>query len=230
MRSPASLIAAMLALVVSMLSLTTAVQAGQWGHAKSKPAPKAKSVEPPWLPLATASGLEIRVTPAKLALVKDKYSEKKDAYFLKGKIYVEVINTTDKDVVFEIFDVHNIAFVDIKTGQTHVLLHSCSCVSQCDKGSEAADWSRKRVGLSPGRKHNLAFDDFGCAGSMFVPPPPGQYDLYFRIRPHADTMPGLTCGEKVDVKETIESCRTLLLSDEFWKGSWVGAPVRVNLK
>lgn len=206
--------------------LQTAADAGELG--KKRPEP---GVEPAWKTLADGQGVAVVVSQKKP--LKRKHTKIEDGqgyYWLQGVIEVELQNMSGEEVVLEDFEVHNLVFVDVKSGLSFILFHSCACAAQCDARSEAATWSRKALRLRPGERKVLTFEDFGCSGSMYVPPPAGEYDLYYRIRPYVDKLEGLKCEKPDSIKDVLDSCRSLLDSIEFWRGAWTGIPVRVKLK
>ncbi len=187
--------------------------------------------EPTWRVAATGQGLAVQLTQKKkLKLKRMKVSDGVKRAYLDGVLVVQLTNLSDQKLVLEEFDVHNLVFVDVKDATNYILLHSCACVAQCETDGPAAASSRKALTLMPGEAKTLIFEDFGCSGSMYVPPGPGTYDLYYRVRPYPAEPLKLACPEPMKVQETIESCRTLLQSAGFWMGAWTGIPLRIKLK
>lgn len=205
--------------------LQSTASAGELGHKRPEP-----GVEPAWKTFANGEGVAVVVSQKKP--LKRKHAKTEDGpgyYWLQGVIEVELQNMSGQEVVLEDFEVHNLVFVDVKSGLSFILFHSCACAAQCDAGGEAATWSRKPLRLRPGERKTLLFEDFGCSGSMYVPPPSGEYDLYYRIRPYVERLDGLDCEKPDGVKAVLDSCRALLSSVDFWRGAWTGIPVRVRL-
>ncbi|MFH1530262.1 MAG: hypothetical protein ABIK09_05935 [Pseudomonadota bacterium] len=148
---------------------------------------------------------------------------------LSGRVQATVTNTSPDPVVIEDLEVSNLVFIDVETGTEHVMVHPCAVMAACGPDQNQG---RHLVTLAPGQSHVATVDEFGCSGSMWKAPPPGQYHLRYRFRVSPlETIPEW-CGPEGDAPapESIAAARRALATGEFWRGSAVSAPFEIDLR
>ena len=147
---------------------------------------------------------------------------------MHGKVFARVTNNSPQTVFIEDLEASNIHFVNKKTGKLHVLVHSCACGGACYPKRKIG---RRIVQLKPGETKKFSYDDFGCGGGLWPAPPKGRYRVYFAMRVFSaqGPLPAPWCRKgkegRLDIRETITSCRETLHSKSFWKGA-VASPAQ----
>ncbi len=140
---------------------------------------------------------------------------------LKGAVEVDIENRGQAPIELQHLDVHGLAFRDAK-GTDHFVVHPCDCAFLFGKDRPPPD---RTFTLRPGEKRTLTFDDWSCQ-SVWTPPPPGRYELRYRVLP-AGRRPA---ADRAEVAAMMAQCPSVLASDELWAGAFESAPVTVVLR
>jgi hypothetical protein len=134
---------------------------------------------------------------------------------LEGGVKVEIVNRSGKEQRVFHEDSNSLVFESVKDRSLHVVFHPCACMGNTRPSGQFS------ATLQPGGKKGMAFADWGCSGSMWRPPPPGTYDVTYRVFTQFK-------GHKVARHENpIPRCRADLQSPEYWKGAIVSTPIQV---
>jgi len=173
---------------------------------------------PPVAPSPT--GLTVKLVQKKRVRLVEWYHSRREPgeVLLDGVYEITVTNTSDTERSFRDLEVHGLRFQDVKTGARHVMVHPCQCARDA-KGKRP-----KAVTLAPGAKHTILLDQFGCKSS-WNPPPPGRYDVTYRVAP-----PAARRGPPPTIPEAMKACREHLPTDEFWKGATSSNSLKLRLK
>lgn len=137
---------------------------------------------------------------------------------LVGKVAVTLRNEGPTPVVLRDLEQHGLVFRSVKDGRLHVLVHSCACVK------EAGDPGGSLLSLAPGEVHRVVLEDFGCGGGMWDPPPPGSYDVDYRV------LPGPTPAAQGTPGDLTAACRAAFTAEDTWEGAPHSPPIRVTLR
>ncbi len=143
---------------------------------------------------------------------------------LDGALEVRVENTAGHTVVVAALEVHGLVFTDRKTGRVHVVVHPCKCAR------DGVEPESSRLPLPAGARHSFVIDDWGCGGGMWRAPPPGDYEVRYRLQGHP--VPPYAPGKAFDPKSApkmARACRQALNRAAWWAGAAVSAPIRVRL-
>lgn len=148
---------------------------------------------------------------------------------LSGEVRAIITNTSKGPVVIEDLEVANLVFVDPKKGTEYVMVHPCAVMSTCGPDQNQG---RRLVTLAPGQAHEATVDEFGCAGSMWKAPPPGLYQLRYRLRISPPDGAPVWCGPDGNrpAHESVAAARKALVSEKFWQGSVFSDPIEVDLR
>lgn len=186
---------------------------------------------PPVAPRAAPAEVTL-VVKKPLRLVEYVYGGKRSGQVgLEGVLVIELFNPGTEPSPLTPLDVQGLVFKDRKTGAEHRILHPCDCALLTGFGGDADDsvpTPARFEALAPGEHFVVGIDAFDCAGGLFRAPPPGDYDVTYRV---ARGKPGqLPAGSRpADPTAMMEACRTLLSSPAFWNDGPVSRPVRVKL-
>lgn len=137
---------------------------------------------------------------------------------LEGSVQVEVVNRSSKEQRFFHEDSNNLVFESVKDKSLHVVFHTCACMANTRPSGQFA------ATLQPGGKKGMAFDDWGCSGSMWRPPPPGTYNVTYRV------FTELKLHKVPEGENPNQRCRADLQSPEYWKGAITSPPIQVVIK
>ena len=137
---------------------------------------------------------------------------------LRGKVVVLFANKGAKAVALYHEEANSLHFVPVKGGPAHVVFHSCACLRNARGGAFS-------VGVPPGGKKKLVFDDWGCDGS-WTPPPPGVYTLRYHVftSPHPHKVGAGQMWQK------LKRCRADLTSPAYLKGAITSPPLKVRVR
>ena len=148
-----------------------------------------------------------------------------------GEAEIALRNISEEVLRIEDLEVGNLAFVDPTSGAAWPMVHPCAVVGACKPG---AGIGRRVVALKPGEEHRVTIDEFGCAGSFWKTPPPGEYDLIYRVRLVSEAAPLPPWCEAGDwgagPNKMTKRARDLLGGEAFWKGAVSSRPQRVHFQ
>ncbi len=145
---------------------------------------------------------------------------------LRGTVWVTLTNAGEVAVVLEDPEVHGLVFEHVETGALHVLVHPCQCVRDV-RSPEGI----RTIELEPGGSHEIVLEEFGCAGSMWAPPPRGTYRVTYRLhRADGERAFGNLGAPEGSPPEQSDWCRTMLQDPARWEGAWSSDPVEIRLK
>lgn len=137
---------------------------------------------------------------------------------LTGAVAVVLRNDGPAPVVLRDLEAHGLLFRAVADGRLHVLVHSCACVR------EATEPGAVILRLAPGESRRVVLSDFGCSGGMWAPPPPGLYDLEYRV------LPGPAPAASGDPRTLTNACRAAFTAEATWEGAPRSASLRIELK
>jgi hypothetical protein len=141
---------------------------------------------------------------------------------LDGSFTVIIKNLSNAPAHLQQWHVHSLLFEEVKSKKYHIIKHPCDCIFVARGFSDLPSHS---IRLGPGKSKNLTIEEFGC-NSIWHPPPPGEYNVYFRVRPFPNQLPPDDHGS---IRDKLNKCVKTLLSDEFWKGGFISRPIRIRL-
>ena len=172
------------------------------------------------------------VEKAPLRLVEYDYGGGAREVGLDGVLEVTIHNAGTGPVTVRDLDVHSLLFVNAKTGERFLLLHSCDCFFVTGDAKPPQSFlERQTHRLGPGVSQHFTIEEFGCGGGMWKPPPPGEYLVYYRVLPVSSEKVAPPQGEPPrPASAVIEECKKRLLSDEFWEGASTSPSLRVPLR
>jgi hypothetical protein len=150
---------------------------------------------------------------------------------LEGKLLAIVRNTGEVPVTIEDLEAANFAFLDAASGKPWPLVHPCAVVGACNPEGHIG---RTFVTLQPGQEHEVHIDEFGCSGSNWKAPPPGEYDLVYRVKIVAEGEPlppwCAKQGTDSNPSDVAGKARDVLGGKEFWQGALSSKPLRFHFK
>jgi hypothetical protein len=191
---------------------------------------------PPALPESGgAPAVRVRVSlreKVPLRLVKFVYAGGEGELGLEGELELTITNEGTIPVTVRDLDVHGLLFEDERTAARSLLIHPCDCaVLLEDTPLSRSQVKRQTAVIAPGESRSSTLEGFGCAGGMWVPPPPGTYLLTCRVLVMPQTTPPpVSQGSPHPLSTAIRECRRMLLSEEFWRGAAASPPLRITLR
>jgi len=188
-----------------------------------------------WTGLCLAQGSSVQVSlqeKTPLRLVEYDYGGGAREIGLDGVLEVTIHNAGTEPVIVRDLHVHSLLFVNAKTGERFLLLHSCECFFVTgDERPPKSLLEQQTHRLGPGVSQHFTLEEFGCGGGMWKPPPPGEYLVYYRVLPVSSEKGAPSQGESTHpASAVIEECKKRLLSDKFWEGASTSPPLSVLLK
>jgi hypothetical protein len=140
---------------------------------------------------------------------------------LDGKLVAVIENPGAAPVRIRDLQEHGVVFTD-KTGALHIPFHTCKCARDALEPETAV------ATVPAGGKLEVVVEEWGCSGSMFTSPPPGLYDLEYRVLLAPDPLPAAAPKESSPV-ELGRACKAELAADQTWAGAFRSTPVKVRL-
>lgn len=168
---------------------------------------------------AAPPALEVTLVQAKpLALVRSAAGGKLP--WLDGVLVATVTNRSQAPVRLRDLGEHGVVFVE-PSGALRVLVHSCKCVKDAVEPAEAS------FELAPGASRTVTVDDWGCGGGMWAAPPPGRYQVEYRVLP----APAVQApAEEEQPQVQVERCRQEFSSPRYWEGATGSKPLALELR
>ncbi len=168
--------------------------------------------------VAQPLGVELKVAKALKLVVGDP-----DGEVLDGRLEVVITNRGKETVRLELPTVHGLVFTDTKSGARHYVVHPCECLGLLRLGRPEGE----PLVLEAGKSQKVLLSEWSCDGA-WQPPPPGTYELRFRVRPMPE--PGLEKRGEIDLAGYVQRCAALLDSASHWAGGAASNVVKVSLK
>ncbi|MBP7864386.1 MAG: hypothetical protein KA419_00440 [Acidobacteria bacterium] len=173
--------------------------------------------------------------PKPLHLVELWHGRERVGSGLEGSVTVTVTNRGPGPVTVYDLDVHGLCFRDVRTGEERVVVHPCDTAFYAGLESPPPGWARTRTHiLGPGESCRVLLDDFGCSGGYWAAPPPGEYEVFYRLRtapPWASPPSSGTGGQvRFNPSRDVSAFRARLLDAGFWKDGPGSPTLRLQLK
>lgn len=154
---------------------------------------------------------------------------------LEGCVEVTVTNRGPGSATVYDLDVHGLCFRNVVTGEEIVVIHPCDTAFYAGLESPPPGWARTRTHvLGPGESCRIRLDDFGCSGGYWAAPPPGEYEVSYRLRatPPWGAPPASGNGEKTrfNPSRDVPAFRARLLDAGYWADGWRSPAVHLLLK
>lgn len=154
---------------------------------------------------------------------------------LEGSVEVTVSNRGPGPVTLYDLDVHGLCFRNVRTGEAIVVVHPCDTAFYAGLEPPPAGWVETRTHLlGPGESCKIRIDDFGCSGGYWAAPPPGEYEVFYRLRttPPWGVSPAVSNGVKArfDPSRDVPAFRARLLDAGFWADGRCSQGVGLLLK
>lgn len=163
-------------------------------------------------------------TPLRLARFKFDRKDK-GAVALDGSLSVTVTNRSADQPVFVLRrEVHGFVFRPKGGGAPFVFVHPCKCVK---------DFQDEVVDVTPLRAaghETVVYDDWGCSGSTWPPPPASTYLVSYRTFAfdHVPEKPELP-DAPASPQQMVEACRKALADEASWVGAIESNALEVTL-
>lgn len=140
---------------------------------------------------------------------------------LEGFLVVTLKNTGASPVRLRNQENHGLVFTSQKDGALRLVMHSCKCVA------DAKAPHKDVVLLRPGQVRSFMLGEWGCGGGEWPPPPPGSYEVTYRVLAAPDPAPAPAEGS---VQDLIARCEAGLVAPATWASAASSAPLKVTLK
>jgi hypothetical protein len=234
------------ALVVGILFATATASAAGSAPTTALPASGAPSPPEPAFDGQAAAlrdviSVELRQRKP-LRLVEHVVGRQRLGVGLDGVLEVAVRNRGPRPVTVTDLHVLGLLFVEAKSRASFLVMHPCDAIFACGYEQPHPGWVRTHGHpIAPDSSVVFTVEEFGCGGGSWKPPPPGEYDVVYRVKPEwkqaewkqaparsAAADGGARSGPPPPYD--LPACRARLESSGYWTDGASSEPIRVRLR